>query len=119
MKILKIERTETNPFANPATANNGGGYFQPETVVLFDDGSSVDILDKSCGDFGTRIYAVYRDANGEEIGSCNYGSMLRDDEWYSDLRYSDHKEMFDLVEQETGYQLLTDEEWDMLLESGY
>lgn len=51
---------ETNPYANAESANNGGGYSQPEGGCVLEingDLLSVEVSDTSCGDFGSRIYA--------------------------------------------------------------
>lgn len=57
-KIMAFWGGESNPFANPETANNGGGYSQPcgGASVLLEDGEILEVWyeDLSCGDFGTR-----------------------------------------------------------------
>ncbi len=50
---------ETNPFAGPEKACNGGGYSQPSGgATFFINGQhiTVEINDSSCGDFGSRVY---------------------------------------------------------------
>ena len=71
MKEIKIISTkETNAFANPAKANNGGGYSQPKIEFLY-KGEMGTFTDTSCGEFGTR-YEV-------KIGSkyAYWGTMLK------------------------------------------
>ena len=46
-----------NPFYDPDTCNNGGGYWQPQGGAFLYIGRHpvvVEISDTSCGDFGTR-----------------------------------------------------------------
>lgn len=60
VEMRAIWGTETNPFANPETAGDGGGYYQPTGGVSFyvpDVGYViVELSDMSCGDFGTREF---------------------------------------------------------------
>ena len=76
-KIVAFWGCESNPYANSATANNGGGYSQPSGGVSarLEDGREVIVEydDLSCGDFGTRI-RVEIDA-GELIWYLCYGTM--------------------------------------------
>lgn len=60
IKILSFWGCETNPFANPETAGDGGGYFQPSGGCLLQllNGEEIiaEVDDYSCGDFGTRKF---------------------------------------------------------------
>ena len=59
IKVLSFWGCETNPFANPEAAGDGGGYSQPYGGCLLQlpDGREivVEMDDNSCGDFGTRV----------------------------------------------------------------
>lgn len=89
---------ETNPCANPATANNGGGYSNPEICVKV--GNNLWIVeDTSCGDFGSRIRVtcVNPDAEAELLDyglngarSAYYGTMLDEGDWYSEFTWHDN-----------------------------
>lgn len=89
---------ETNPCANPVTANNGGGYSNPEICVKV--GNNLWIVeDTSCGDFGSRIRVtrVDPDAEAELLGygldgarSAYYGTMLDEGDWYSEFTWHDN-----------------------------
>ena len=61
-KLISVWGEETNPYANPDTCNDGGGYFQPSGGILVEvDGEPVivEVDDLSCGEFGTRSqYAI-------------------------------------------------------------
>lgn len=81
---------ETNPTANPNTANNGGGYSQPEGGILveLENGEHivVTVCDSSCGDFGSRIDWSIEMPDGRQFGGC-YGTMSDasiDEEWSDD-----------------------------------
>ena len=79
---------ETNQFADPELANNGGGYSQPSIIhydAIIDRNEKVvgwiisDYLDSSCGDFGTRKNHTVEiiDLNGKIlfINSRHWGTM--------------------------------------------
>lgn len=58
LHIVSAWGWETNPYANAETANNGGGYAQPEGGCVLEvngDLLTVEVTDTSCGDFGPRI----------------------------------------------------------------
>lgn len=81
---------EGNPYANPDTANNGGGYSQPYGGILvsLENGEflTVTIDDMSCGDFGSRIGWAIESTDGRSWGGC-YGTMddaMVDNEWSED-----------------------------------
>ena len=57
MKIVSVWGYPTNPFYNPHTANNGGGYWQYEGGIVLDHNGEmivVELYDSSMGDFGSR-----------------------------------------------------------------
>ena len=58
IKVLSFWGCECNPFANPETAGDGGGYFQPAGGCLLQLPSGEEVVveldDTSCGCFGTR-----------------------------------------------------------------
>lgn len=57
--IVSVCGMPTNPKYNPDTANNGGGYWQFAGGILADISGhlvTVDIVNTSCGDFGSRYY---------------------------------------------------------------
>lgn len=53
VNINQIKWVETNPFANPEKANNGGGYSQPLITGTI-NGVPFELHDTGCGDFGGR-----------------------------------------------------------------
>lgn len=66
---------------NPDTANNGGGYWQFDGGAMFSAENGqfiiVEVVDTSCGDFGTRIWydiAIQDDKKALEW-HVNVGSM--------------------------------------------
>lgn len=87
---------ETNPCANPVTANNGGGYSNPEICVKV--GNDLWLIeDKSCGDFGSRIYVSCINPNAEALDldyedsrQAYYGTMLQDGEEYTEFTPADN-----------------------------
>ena len=96
MKITSIWGEQTNPFYSPETANNGGGYFQPEggAIVRLSTGQAVTVYysDTSCGDFGTRrSWAVYAPLYGwqwcEDTMDLDYDEICE--------RYDRNAEMLD------------------------
>lgn len=78
VKLISVWGEETNPYANPDKANDGGGYFQPSGGVFVEvDGDPVivEVDDLSCGEFGTRIqYAIDAPKKGMKW-YLNVGSM--------------------------------------------
>lgn len=73
INILGVK--EQNAFVNPAKANNGGGYEQPEYAFEY-KGVEGTYSDTSCGEFGTRYEVKW---NGY---SAYFGSMLSEREHY-------------------------------------
>lgn len=66
----------TNPEYDPNTANNGGGYWQYAGGILADVGGklvTIEVDDRSCGDFGSRIYIDV--STGAFHWGVNVGSM--------------------------------------------
>ena len=107
-EILNIR--ETNGFADPATANNGGGYSQPKIVVRWENWH-IEITDLSCGDFGSRYVALaFAQRRYSAYSHAAYwGSMCRSDEVSSDFTMA-HKAMLDDVRRLTGYHIPTRDE---------
>lgn len=70
---------QMNPFYDPAKANNGGGYDQPEiSFTLFGwntELGEIRLRDTSCGDFGTRYDIIVADLNGSEEGIAAWGTI--------------------------------------------
>lgn len=68
---------ETNPHRDPATANNGGGYHQPQITGWVGD-TPFSLWDHDCGDFGFTIYLTMgRGKNARHyvtgnMGGCEY-----------------------------------------------
>lgn len=78
MEIINVTAAVNRGY-NPATANNGGGYFQPSGTVTVQTArgiATIDVDDTSCGDFGSRIAILVR-AAGCVITLC-LGSMESD-----------------------------------------
>lgn len=105
-EVLNIR--ETNGFADPATANNGGGYSQPKIVVRWENWR-IEITDLSCGDFGSRYTAFAQSRQSVKTHSAAWGSMYRADEISSDFTAA-HKAMLDDVRRLTGYHIPTKDE---------
>lgn len=86
-RMISFWGCETNPYANPDTENNGGGYSQPSggILVALENGEylTVTVDDMSCGDFGSRIGWDIDSSDGRRWGGC-YGTMddaMVDNEW--------------------------------------
>ncbi len=78
MELINVTAAVNRGY-NPATANNGGGYFQPSGTVTVQTArgiATIDVDDTSCGDFGSRITILVR-AAGCVITLC-IGSMESD-----------------------------------------
>ena len=60
IKVVSFWGTETNPSADPETAGDGGGYFQPSGGCVLSTPGCREVLveyeDANCGDFGTREF---------------------------------------------------------------
>lgn len=82
LRVLSYVEAASYDPNRPELANNGGNYPQP-TIVVGNGNVTVTIDDCSCGDFGSRIY-VEVEAFGLEYHAA-YGSMLPEDEEYSDI----------------------------------
>lgn len=87
-RMISVWGEETNPFANPDTCNNGGGYFQPAGGAVWATGIGdviVDWYDNSCGDFGDRWDAtIIVAATGHEWRfalDCIGGDVDADERW--------------------------------------
>lgn len=100
---------ETNPHYDERLSANGGGYSQPTTVMRWEDWD-VSIEDTSCGDFGTRIFAVAKQSSGRKL-SAYWGSMIADDLCYSEFTAADVR-MLDDVYALTGYNIPTKEQFE-------
>ena len=94
IKVVSFWGTETNPFANPETAGDGGGYFQPcgGCIVQLTNGEEiiVDLNDLSCGDFGSREFWSVHAIRRGMLWQWNAGSMddaCIDPDWYIDQVY--------------------------------
>ena len=69
-------------------ANDGGSYYQPYISCTAPYKGSMTIEDTSCGDFGTRIdVTIYQHRPSKEL-HAHYGTMLNEDEQYSELDLS-------------------------------
>lgn len=81
-KIITFWGWESNPFANPDFANNGGGYSQPEggALVELPNGSMavVDYFDHNCGDFGRDAHVSVELLDGHSWG-FSFGSNSDND----------------------------------------
>lgn len=94
IKVISFWGTETNPSADPETAGDGGGYFQPSGGCLLQLANGeevvVDLDDLSCGDFGSReFWSVHAIRRGMCWVWCT-GSMddaCIDPDWYIDQVY--------------------------------
>ena len=95
-KIDAISEEETNCLYDEYRQNNGGGYHQPHYEVKFADGTTCDVCDESCGDFGSRITVVIGDK------SAYYGSMLERSQERSDFGVKDAKYL-NSIKVELGY----------------
>lgn len=94
MEVVSFWGCETNPYANPETAGDGGGYFQPSGGCLLQLSNGEEIIieydDNSCGDFGTREqWDVHAIQHGMRWW-WNQGTMDDapiDPDWYIDQVY--------------------------------
>ncbi|EKI4464006.1 hypothetical protein PCV68_000984 [Staphylococcus pseudintermedius] len=91
VKILKIE--ETNENANPAKANNGGGYSHPRITFEYKGIQGV-YHDTSCGDFGTRYSLEW---NGKADA---WGTMLDVSECFEGINIADSVEILRAIEKD-------------------
>lgn len=89
---------ETNPCADSATANNGGGYSNPEICVKVGNDLWA-IEDTSCGDFGSRICvscinpdveALAFDYGQEGSRQAYYGTMLDEGQDFTEFTSRDN-----------------------------
>ena len=103
-----VERSwkETNPFADPEKANNGGGYSQPSIELEFIDGVKCFINDDSCGDFGTRISVCFKSGAGSWV--ANWGTM--EDHYESEIPENLFREHIQLINDQYGYRIPTKEQ---------
>ena len=115
MKIMSTGYTEINSCYDLARAWNGGGYSQPTIAALMDDGGILIIEDTSCGEFGSRISAMYASPKGV-VTKCRYGSMLSEGDMYSSFSQEEHGELLMLVASELGYHFPTAAEIDDMME---
>jgi hypothetical protein len=113
LRIVDYRSEETNPYADPDKAHNGGGYSQPNIDVKFSDGISVSISDTSCGDFGSRISASITD--GEEVFHAHWGSM-EPDNYFSDIDENIYADHLNIIAEELGYEIPSEQDcaaWDI------
>ena len=101
---------ETNPHCDDRLAANGGGYSHPTTVMRWEDWD-VSIEDTSCGDFGTRIFAVAKQTGSGRKLSAYWGSMIADGLCHSEFTAADVR-MLDDVYALTGYNIPTKEQFE-------
>lgn len=103
VKTKFVERKELNPFADERTCRNGGGYFQPEWHVAFEDGVEIVVWDTSCGEFGSRIDAAMY-FKGRIVADASWGSMCGR-ETSSTFRDVQHRPWTEKVYEEIGYDI--------------
>lgn len=90
-KIVSVWGWQTNPFYNPETSSNGGGYFQFKGgAVLELNGKTVIVTveDASCGDFGSRIYATIESESHNWLfgwGTMDDASLSSEEEFYASI----------------------------------
>lgn len=101
---------ETNPHYDERSSANGGGYSQPTTVMRWEDWD-VSIEDTSCGDFGTRIFAVAKQTGSGRKLSAYWGSMIADDLCHSEFTAANVR-MLDDIRTLTGYSIPTKEQFE-------
>ena len=114
LHIVDIQSEETNPFADPDRADNGGGYSQPDISIKFSDGVSVSISDTSCGDFGSRVSASFTD--GEDTFSAHWGSM-EPDNYASNIDEHKYEEHLSIISEKLGYDIPSKQDcaaWDVV-----
>lgn len=75
--LMNLQSEETNAFADPAKANNGGGYSQPYHTFTF-KGVKGSFSDESCGDFGKRYGVSYGDKS-YEYNTMDFGGYETSD----------------------------------------
>ena len=99
-----------NPFYNPETASNGGGYNQPYIEVWLEGDRRFVIDDTSCGDFGSRVHARLENADRESLRVANWGTMEPENN-YSSFTAGDIP-LLDCIHRLTGYWVPTSEEME-------
>lgn len=100
---------ETNPHYDERLSANGGGYSQPTTVMRWEDWD-VSIEDTSCGDFGTRIFAIAKKGDRKKL-TAYWGGMVPEHLRYSEFTEADIR-MLDDIHALTGYSIPTKEQFE-------
>lgn len=105
LNLVLVHAEQGNPHYDPETANNGGGYDQPQ--LDYEDtscGILVTIDDDSCGDFGERYTVnVYR--KGKLIFCAVRDTM---DDWreYTSELTDEIRPLIEQVEMQIGYDII-------------
>lgn len=86
-KIRILSEEESNSFANPDMANNGGGYHQPHYTFEY-CGKKGDFYNDSCGDFGSR-YSVQYDGK-----RAAWGTMYDTEDIWTEFNDQDFADAF-------------------------
>lgn len=107
LQFIEKNWVETNEFADPEKANNGGGYSQPSIELEFIDGVKCFIDDTSCGDFGTRMSACF--TVGTDTWVANWGTMDGEN-YYSEIPEKLFEKHVRLIEKQYKYHIPTKEE---------
>lgn len=89
IRILEKEEIQQNDFYDSSKSNDGGGYYQPCRVTLFEyEGKIYKFVynDTSCGDFGDRFTkTLYLD---DKVLAQLEVDQVSDDVWNSDFTWS-------------------------------
>lgn len=105
LNLVLVHAEQGNPYYDPETANNGGGYDQPQ-LVYEDTANCVEVIvdDSSCGDFGERY-----DVTILKDGKCIF-CAVRDtmDEWreYTTKITDEIRSLVEEVEMQIGYDII-------------
>jgi hypothetical protein len=104
LNLILVHAEQGNPHYDPDTANNGGGYDQPQ-LVYEDEENSIEVVvdDSSCGDFGER-YNITILRNGKCIFCAVRDEM---DSWreYVSKITDDIRQLVEEVEMQIGYNI--------------
>lgn len=104
ISIISVDAHNTNPFYDPRTCRNGGGYYQPDVTISLSNGGTIAIQDTSCGDFGDRYSAQYISRKGNVLATCDV-DFVDDRDGQFDTDFDRFPALVALIRRQTGYAL--------------
>ena len=104
LNLILVHAEQGNPYYDPDTANNGGGYDQPQ-LVYEDTANGIEVVvdDSSCGDFGERY-----DVTVLKDGKCIFCAVRDEmDSWreYVSKITDDIRLLIEEIEMQIGYNI--------------